>query len=151
MITDRKNGRTVPVIAATALAWILVSGCSRDSVDSLPTTEKRLPPAIPVNEPVASGGDAVTGELYVIDSVPVDPPTSVSIIALDGPRLLVSEAVPSNVRWKVNGPFQSPTYPASGFVIFTLSQDEWKAIQDAGDVAILPDEKSNHAARRDDE
>ena len=98
-------------------------------------------PTIPSNPSINPSGATSAGEVYVSNSVPVTPGTSVAIISSGPPRqLLVSNAKVTSVRWKVPGPFQSPKYPASEFVGFSLASNQWQAIQDAGDVTIQPND-----------
>lgn len=117
---------------AIATAAALVTACGK------PHVSENQAPALPTNAPIAAAGSPSLAEIYVTNSVPVMPGTPVAIVDAAGPRLLVARAVPVNVRWKVSGPFSSPSYPAAGFVAFSLTASEWQAIQKVESLRIQP-------------
>ena len=88
---------------------------------------------------VTPAGPQSIQELYVVDSIPVGAGSSVDIVSIGPPRsLLVSKASILEVRWKVPGPFQSPKYPATGFIKLSLAANQWDAIEHGGQAAVQP-------------
>jgi hypothetical protein len=75
-------------------------------------------------------GKVIRGQIYVENSDPVNPTAPIDII--DGSssplQVLVSGVTVEEVRWKVNGPFMSPKYPAAGFITVTLAENQWKLL-----------------------
>jgi hypothetical protein len=114
-----------------ALLALAIEGCGNSG--QLPD----LPP-LPTNPPIQAVGAGTPGEIYVTNSVPVTPGSRVEIIDQSGPKLLVSNALVGNVRWKVDGPFMSPSYPARGFVAVALTKNQWEAVQLAQDISVRP-------------
>jgi hypothetical protein len=123
-----------------AIAAVVLIACGKQGPppDSAPSASVQPPPPLPANAPIVPGGATSTAEIYVTDSVPVLPGTFVAIIDASGPTLLVARAAPFNVRWKLSGPFSAPSFPAQGFVAFSLSASEWQAIQKADSLRIQP-------------
>jgi hypothetical protein len=123
-----------------AMAAVVLIACGKQEPPSglAPSAPVQSPPPLPVNAPIVAGGATSTAEIYVTDSVPVLPGTLVAIIDASGPTLLVARAAPFNVRWKLRGPFSAPSFPAEGFVAFSLSASEWQAIQKADSLRIQP-------------
>src|SRR5262245_29797716 len=119
-----------------ALTTAIVGACGGSDL-SAESPVQSVPP-LPTNPPVVPEGQISTAEIYVTDSVPVIPGTPVAIVDALGPTLLVARALPINVRWKVSGPFSAPSFPASGFVAFSLTASEWQAIQNVESLRIQP-------------
>jgi hypothetical protein len=90
------------------------------------------PETLLYDQVVQPEGEVIKREFYVENSEPVLPGTKVCLI--DGKssplQVIVSDATVQNVRWKIKGPFTIPKYPASGFVTITLSENQWKALED---------------------
>jgi len=76
------------------------------------------------------------GDLFVVNSVPVQPGTLVDVISVKENRVLFLEVEVTRVRWDVPEPNQSPQFPASGFVVVTLRDRQWMAITEAGDISV---------------
>lgn len=122
------------------IAILILSGCAPAATPPATNspTVNTSPSQLPTNSPVVASGPVRQMDAYVVNSVPVMPGTAVAIVDPAGPTLLVDRTVPTNVRWKIPGPFQSPKYPAEGFVTFLLAESQWEAIKKAGDVSIQP-------------
>jgi hypothetical protein len=127
-----------PLLIAIAAVVLVACGKQQSPSDVAPSASVQTPPALPANPPIVAGGATSTAEIYVTDSVPVLPGTLVAIVDVSGPTLLVARAAPLNVRWKLGGPFSAPSFPAEGFVAFSLSANEWQAIQKADSLRIQP-------------
>lgn len=82
-----------------------------------------------VVEPI---GKTVQREIFVDNSEPIGPFTKINLIdnSQSTPRVIVSNAIAQEVRWKVKGPFMAPKYPASGFVRLSLAKNQWEALKD---------------------
>ena len=119
------------MVAALAVRWF-----ADDLI--LKSQEAELSPQTLPNTPLATGGGMLSGDLFVVKSVPVLPGTLVDIIAVEGNRVLHSEVKVTHARWKVPEPFQSPQYSASGFVVVTLHESEWAEITEAGEISVQP-------------
>lgn len=102
-------------------------------------------PKINYEQVVLASGKIKKGQIYVKNSVPVIPGTKVDLIDWNSsPKKAIVRNVPLiSVKWKVPGPFQTPKYPASGFVELTLSENQWKAIKaKKNSIFVLPTVKT---------
>jgi len=91
---------------------------------------------------VKASGKVMAAQLFVENSVPAGPGTTVDILndSASPPEVIVSGATIREARWKVPGPFQLPKYPASGFLTFMLTEGQMRAIE-GKDISIRPTEE----------
>ncbi len=119
------------LVIALAVRWFADDLKSKSREDDLPPQSLR-------NARLATERAMWSGELFVVNSVPVLPGTLVDIISVEENRVLLPEVEVTRVRWKVSEPFQSPQYAASGFVVVTLHERQWMAIGGVGDISVRP-------------
>ncbi len=126
---------------------VLAGGCgkgvppSEESTKTEPeaTAKTGEQPAVSYENVVVASGKTTTAQLFVEKSIPATPGTKVDLVdvSVSPPQVIVSGATLQSARWKVPGPFQSPKYPASGFVTFSLAENQWAAMK-GKDMAVQP-------------
>jgi len=125
---------------------VLLAGCKKGKTPVVSekteksSTENRVETeTLSYDQVVSASGKATTGQLYVDNSEPVNPGAKVDLIDSNSspPQVIVSDAIVQSVRWRVNGPFQAPKYPASGFVNLKLTENQWNALKNK-DIIIKP-------------
>ena len=87
-------------------------------------------------------------EIHFKNVEPVLPGTTVDVFdASNDPATLLAQNVPVlNVRWKVSNPFKAPTFPASGFVLLSLTQQQAQAIQAAKTLTLQQHKSTGETA-----
>lgn len=82
-------------------------------------------------------------EILVQDSEPVLPGSMVDLMDSSvSPKKLILENMPVfYVRWRTDGPFSIPKYPASGFITLALTKEQVETVRAADAISVRPHAK----------